>query len=56
LFNDGGTMGKINPSIVLIAIIGLAVTVSGCINSSEPNQKTQPIISPIPNPTKEVKP
>lgn len=43
--------------IKLKFIVGILiiVLVSGCVNSNEPAQKTQPIISPTPIPTKEVK-
>jgi hypothetical protein len=50
-------VAKYNSTIllILIAMVSLAVIVSGCVNTSEPTQKTQPISSPTPIPTKEVK-
>ncbi|MDD5473764.1 MAG: hypothetical protein PHU34_06405 [Candidatus Methanoperedens sp.] len=40
-------MAKYNPTILLIAVIGLLVIVSGCLNSNKSTQKIQPQYEPI---------
>lgn len=44
-------MVKINLTILLIAIVGLAVTVSGCINSRVSTQRTQEAVPTVSSPS-----